>query len=228
MVAQSHNIPILSCNIRIILFVCRAKSQHICLGSRKVASYLFWFVQSRANFSVAQSHNIPILSRLGRNIPFLVRAKSHRICFGSRKVAQNFGRAKSQHTHSESQWPQHTFFGSRKIASYLIWFAQSRANFLVAQSHNIPILSPNGRNIPFLVRAKSHHIYFGSRKVAQNFGRAKLQHCILSRNAHIITLLGHVKAHHICFGSRKTHHICFGSRKVAQCFRSHKVATYPL
>ena len=208
MVAQSHNIPILSCNVRNILFVGRAKSQHICLGSRKVASYLFWFAQSRANFSFAQSHNIPILSRNGRNIPFFGRAKSYHICFGSRNVAQFFGRAKSQHTHFESQWSQNTFFGSRKvalnlfgrtklqhthfelqysqhtfcgsrkIATHLFGVAQSRIisvlvravsrNFSVAQSHNIPILSRNGRNIPFLGRAKPHHICFGSRKVAQN------------------------------------------------------------
>ena len=64
------------------------------------ATYLFWVAQNRI-------------------ISFLVRAKSREF----------FGRAKSQHTHFESQWPQHTFFGSRKVASYLFWVAQSRAKF---------------------------------------------------------------------------------------------------
>ena len=58
---------------------------------------------------------------------------------------------------------QHTHFESRKVATYLFWVAQSRNmpylvrakshNFSsVAQSRNIPILGCNGRNIPDLSR----------------------------------------------------------------------------
>ena len=204
MVAQSHNIPILSCNIRIILFVGRAKSQHICLGSRKVASYLFWFVQSRANFSVAQSHNIPILSRLGRNIPFLVRAKSHRICFGSRKVAQNFGRAKSQHTHSESQWPQHTFFGSRKVASYLFWVAQSGAKFRSRKvatlyfesqcSHYNFVGSCEGASYLFWVAQNASYLFWVAQSRAM-FSVAQSRNLpIMSRNGRNMRFLGRAKS----------------------------------
>ena len=217
MVAQSHNIPILSCNIRNILFVGRAKSQHICLGSRKVASYLFWFVQSRANFSFAQSHNIPILSRNGRNIPFLGRAKSHHICFGPRKVAQFFGRAKSQ-THFESQGLQNTFFGSRKVALNLFGRTKSQHTHFELQY--------------------SQHTFCGSRKVATHlFGIAQSRIISVLVRAKSRKFFGRAKSQHTHFESPWPQHTFFGSRKVASYlfwvaqsrakFRSRKVTTYP-
>ena len=84
------------------------------------------------------------------------------------------------------------------VATYLFWVAQSRANISVAQSRNIPILSRNGRNIPFLDRAKSQHTLFGSRKIATyllwvaqsriKFLRSRIP--ILSRNGCNIPDLG--------------------------------------
>ena len=70
------------------MFLSRSKS---C----KVALYLFWVAQSRANISVAQSRNLPILSRNGRSTPDLGR--------NGRKIPF-LGRVKSQHTNFESQW----------------------------------------------------------------------------------------------------------------------------
>ena len=97
------------------------------------------------------------------------RESARSIFFGRAKPRKHFGRAKWQHTHFESQWSQHTFFGSHKVGTYIFWVAQSRAFILVAQSRNILISSRNCRKIPFLVRTKSQHICFGSRKVAHLF-----------------------------------------------------------
>ena len=144
----------------------RAKSQHICLGSRKVASYLFWFAQSRANFSFAQSRNIPILSGNARKIHFLGRASRNISGLGCLKLRNFFGHTKSQHTHLELQWSQHTFCGSRKVATHLFWVAQNRIISVLVRA----------KSRKFFGRAKSQHThfespwpqhtFFGSRKVA--------------------------------------------------------------
>ena len=183
-VAQSRNTSVLG------RAKSRAKSQHTHFGSRKIAQI----------FLVAQSHNIPILSRLGRNIPFLVRAKSHRICFGSRKVAQNFGRAKSQHTHFESQWPQHTFFGSRKVASYLFWVAQSRAKFRSRKvatlyfesqcSHYNFVGSCEGASYLFWVAQNASYLFWVAQSRAM-FSVAQSRNLpIMSRNGRNMHFLG--------------------------------------
>ena len=76
-------------------------------------------------------------------------------CFFRRPKSHNiFFRAKSQHTHFKSQW-QHTFLAPHKVAKYLFWVTQSRANNSVAQRCNIPILRRNGRNINCFGRANS-------------------------------------------------------------------------
>ena len=98
-----------------------------------------------------------------------------------------FGQTKSQQTHFDSLWSQHTFFGSRKVATYLFWVAQSRANVSVALSGNIPIFSLHGRNIPF----------FGSYKVATCLvwveqSRIKFSSVGQSRNGRNIPDLGRI------------------------------------
>ena len=137
------------------LFGC-AKSQHIWFRllkiaqffwSHKVSTYPFWVAIFATYFLwVAQSRNTSVWGR----------AKSLHICFGSRKVAQIFRSRKV------TTYP----FWVAMAAKYLFLVAQSRIisvlgramsrNFSVAQSHNIPILSRNGRKTPFLGRAKSH------------------------------------------------------------------------
>ena len=80
-------------------------------GSHKVATYLFWVAMVAAYlFWVAQSRKVSVLGR--------------------KESLKHFGRTKSQHAHFESQWKQHTLFGSRKVATYLVWVAQSRIKFL--------------------------------------------------------------------------------------------------
>ena len=159
-----------------------------CFGSRKVMQ----------TTSVAQSCSMPILSRNGRNIPFWGRAKSlisDLSCklLGSRKVIHFWG---------------------RKIASYLFWVAQSRANYF---------------NCTKLQHAHfesqwSQHTFLGSRKVASYpfwvaqsrancFGCTKRSMHILSRNGRNIPFWGRAKSHHICFGS-----------KSCKLLRLHKVA----
>ena len=175
LVGRSRNLSVLGrAKLHHIWFVSRKVAQIFRL--RKVTTYPFWVAMAATYlFWVAQSRNTSILGS----------AKSHHICFVSRKVAQILRsrkvatyplwvavvatyifwvaqirnkplRLRKVTTNFfESQWPQHTFFGSRKFASYLFWVAQSRAKISVAQSRNLPILSRNGRNIHFLGRANS-------------------------------------------------------------------------
>ena len=93
----------------------RAKSQH---GSRKVAK---WVAKSRkiANLGRVKSQHSRFESQWSQHT-FLGRTKSHK-CFGC---------SKSQDIHFESQWLQYTFFRSRKVATYLVWVAQSLIKFL--------------------------------------------------------------------------------------------------
>ena len=117
-----RNKPILSRNGRTISFLVR-NGRSIPILSRNGCNISF-FVSHRQLESSRSKHIEPgsrrskhtNFGRLGRKKILVDSVET----FFSRPKSRNFfGRAKSQHNHFELQWSQHTFFGSRKVATYI-------------------------------------------------------------------------------------------------------------
>ena len=124
-----------------------SRSKHIKTGSTRSEHTIFGRVDQNINCKprpeVAKVEQITLVAQIC-NILILSRAKSQ-IAFCRAICCKYFGRAKSQHTNFVSQCLQHTFFGSRKVATYLFWVGQSWGNTSVAQSRKGCIISPRTR-----------------------------------------------------------------------------------
>ena len=141
--------------------------------------------------------------------------------------ARDLSRTKSHYTHFESQWSQHTLFGSRKVATYLIWVAQncnisslgranSHKNSSVAHTHFESQWLQHTRfgsqwSQPTHFESQwSQHTLFGSRKVA-TYLIWVAQNCNISS-------LGRANSHknssvaHTHFESQWLQHTRFGSQ----------------